>query len=78
MEVKKGVEKAELFCRIGEIVFKGFESSPPTEIYEIIDRDGELFKALMKEHFKDWFTTAQKAANVKYEAAAPAEAAVEE
>ena len=67
VEVKKGVEKADLFCRIGEIVFKGFETSPPTEIYEIIDRDGELFKTIMKEHFKDWFATAQKAANVKYE-----------
>ncbi len=67
VEVKKGVEKVELFSRVGEMVFKGFESSPPTEIYEIIDRDGEFFKAILNDHFNGWFKEAQKAANVKYE-----------
>ena len=67
VEVTKGSQKVEIFTRVGELIFKGFESSPPTEIYEIIDRDGPFFSAILEEHFQGWFSEAQKTANSLYD-----------
>jgi len=53
-ETVKGHEKIELFCKSGEIIFKGFETTTPIEVYEIINPEGEFFKLLVKNHFKSW------------------------
>ena len=68
VEIKKGKEKVFIFSRTGELVFKGFESSPPTEIYEILDSDGTFYKALLDIHFKEWFDEAKTVANAEYKA----------
>jgi hypothetical protein len=63
VEKKKGVEHVDAFLQAGEITFKGFESSPPIAVYEIIDVDGSFFKALMTNHFKDWLKEAEGGRN---------------
>ncbi|MEE9542160.1 MAG: hypothetical protein V3V95_00060, partial [Thermodesulfobacteriota bacterium] len=68
VEIKKGVEKVFIFSRTGELVFKGFESSPPTEVYEILDSNGAFYKALLAIHFKEWFDNAKTDANAEYKA----------
>ncbi|MBI5887466.1 MAG: hypothetical protein HZB82_01970 [Deltaproteobacteria bacterium] len=51
----KDAVQVEAFCRIGEAVFKGFESNVPTIVYELLNPDGHFFKALMAHHFDNWF-----------------------
>lgn len=53
-ELHKGGEYIEAFHRSGEMVFKGFEAAPPTVVYEILNVEGELFRALLKHHFRQW------------------------
>ncbi len=54
VEVIQGAEVVEAFYRCGEVAFKGFEAATPTVVYEILDREGEFFKALIKHHFQRW------------------------
>lgn len=56
----EGVERVAAFCRIGMVIFKGFESSSPTVVYEIINRDSEFFKLLLKYHFPHWLEEARR------------------
>lgn len=53
-EQVKGADRVEAFCRIGEVIFKGFEEATPMPVYEIVNSEGDFFKALMKHHFKEW------------------------
>jgi hypothetical protein len=66
VEITKGSEKVLIFSRSGQLTFKGFESSPPTEVYEILDSNEPFFKALLEIHFKGWFSEAKSLANEKY------------
>ncbi len=50
----QGTEVVEAFYRCGEVAFKGFEAATPTVVYEILNREGEFFKALVKHHFQRW------------------------
>jgi hypothetical protein len=68
VEVSKGVEKVIIFSKTGALTFKGFESSPPTEVYEILDIDEPFYRALISIHFSDWFTEAKSAADDQYKA----------
>lgn len=61
-ELVKGGEKIEAFCRIGEVIFKGFEEATPMPVYEIVNPDGDFFKALLKQHFRKWLDEARKGA----------------
>ena len=45
----------EAFFRSGEIMFRGFEASTPTVVYEMLDQDGDFFKVLIRDHFDQWF-----------------------
>lgn len=56
----EGVEMVAALCRIGMVTFKGFESCSPTVVYEIINRDSEFFKLLLKHHFPHWLEEARK------------------
>lgn len=53
-ETVKGHDRIELFCKSGEIIFKGFETTTPIEVYEIINPEGDFFKLLVKHHFREW------------------------
>jgi phage pi2 protein 07 len=55
VEVKDGVEMVEIFYRVGEVTFKGFEEAPPTVVHEILNREGDFFKMIMKYHFREWY-----------------------
>lgn len=53
-EMVKGAEVVEVFARIGEVIFKGFEGGNPTVIYEILNPEGDFCKALIEKHLKVW------------------------
>ena len=49
----------EIFCKAGEIIFKGFEAAIPTVIYEIIGRNSLFARLLLMHHFDKWYEEAQ-------------------
>lgn len=53
-EQVRGSDRIEIFHRSGEIIFKGFEASTPMTVYELINPDGEFFKAIVRHHFHAW------------------------
>ncbi len=59
-ELRGRTEVVEAFRRCGEVVFKGFESSGPTVVYEILDTEGDFFKALEAHHLKRWIEEAKE------------------
>ncbi|MDP2689665.1 MAG: hypothetical protein Q8P48_06105, partial [Deltaproteobacteria bacterium] len=61
VESAKGGERVEAFYRNGEVIFKGFETNIPMIIYEMLNTEGEFFRALLKCHFHDWLDEARKA-----------------
>jgi len=61
-ETVRGADKIELFHRSGEIIFKGFEASTPMIVFELINPEGELFKAIVKQHFHRWLEESRAAA----------------
>ncbi len=60
VEVKKGLRMLEVFLKIGDVVFKGFERKAPTVVYEILNQEGKFFKALDEHHLKGWIEAAEK------------------
>lgn len=54
VEMKGAIEIVEWFANIGDITFKGFEAKKPTVVYEILDVEGSLVRALMAHHFRSW------------------------
>lgn len=63
--VTEGIKQIDLFCKAGEIIFKGFESATPTIVYEIVNKDSEFSKLLLEHHFDKWYEDAQKTAGSK-------------
>jgi hypothetical protein len=61
VKVVNGTEQIELFYKSGEVIFKGFESNNPTEIFEMINPEGDFFKMLVKHHFHRWHEEAKQA-----------------
>jgi hypothetical protein len=59
VETVKGHEKVEVFCKSGEIIFKGFETTTPIEVYEILNAEGDFCKLLVKYHFREWISEAR-------------------
>ena len=55
---KDSPETFEIFARAGEIIFKGFETNTPTVIYEMLNPEGDFFRALIRCHFAQWFDEA--------------------
>lgn len=55
----QGFDHIEIFYRVGEVIFKGFEGVTPTVVYELIKKDSEIFKAIRKDHFKGWYEEAK-------------------
>jgi len=49
----------ELFYRAGELMFRGFEASPPRGVYEMLSPEGEFFAAIKEFHLKDWIEDAR-------------------
>ncbi|MBI5493367.1 MAG: hypothetical protein HY893_10610 [Deltaproteobacteria bacterium] len=61
LESVKGSERVEVFYRSGEVIFKGFEANLPTVIYEMVNPEGDFFKALSRSHIHNWIEEAKKA-----------------
>ncbi|MFQ5586554.1 MAG: hypothetical protein ACE5GF_07010 [Thermodesulfobacteriota bacterium] len=64
VEVGEGNRAVELFTRIGEVTFKGFEKAHPTVVYEIVNREGEFFKLVIEHHFDTWRSDAKSDTSV--------------
>jgi hypothetical protein len=60
VEVKKEIRMLEVFLKIGDVVFKGFEKKAPTIVYEIVNQEGKFFKALDEHHLHGWVDDAEK------------------
>ncbi|MBI5587413.1 MAG: hypothetical protein HY889_03495 [Deltaproteobacteria bacterium] len=63
VETVKGRDMIEVFCKSGEIIFKGFETTTPIEVYEIINPEGDFFKYLVKYHFRSWLAESKNREN---------------
>lgn len=66
--VTGSIQQVEVFCKAGEIKFKGFESTTPTIVYEMVGKDSEFSKLLFKHHFVKWYEEAKAGAKEKLEA----------
>ena len=62
------IQQVEVFCKAGEIIFKGFESTTPAIVYEMVSKDSEFSKLLFKYHFDKWYEEAKAGAKEKREA----------
>ena len=56
------IRQVEVFCKAGEIIFKGFESTTPAIVYEMVSKDSEFSKLLFKHHFDKWYEEAKAGA----------------
>jgi hypothetical protein len=54
VEKTRGSEEIEIFYKNGKIIFRGFETTIPIVVYEILNTNGAIFKALLQHHFKKW------------------------
>ncbi|MBI3754851.1 MAG: hypothetical protein HY265_01640 [Deltaproteobacteria bacterium] len=59
--VTEGMKNIEIFCKAGEITFKGFEAATPTVVYEIVNKNSEFSRFLLKHHFDTWYEDAKRA-----------------
>ncbi|GEM_PF-1692274 len=55
----EGIKQIDVFCKAGEIIFKGFESAIPTIVYEIVNKDSDFSKLLLAHHFDKWHEEAK-------------------
>ncbi len=60
---KEGSPDIDIFNNSGRLIFRGFEAAEPTTVYEMLDREGGFYKALMERHFKGWFEEAKEKGN---------------
>lgn len=60
LESVRGVEQIEAFYKSGEVIFRGFETNTPMIVYELLNPEGELFKALVKFHFHEWLEESRR------------------
>lgn len=64
-ESREGLETVEIFVKIGEVIFKGFESKSPTVVYEMLDQGDDFFRAIKSLYFGGWFEEAKEAKKAK-------------
>ncbi|GMR04290.1 MAG: hypothetical protein BMS9Abin23_0183 [Thermodesulfobacteriota bacterium] len=55
----KGKHDIDVFNNSGQLIFRGFETSSPTTVYEMLDPEGDFYKALIEHHFSQWFEEAE-------------------
>jgi hypothetical protein len=54
VESVKDATHVEMFYKSGEVVFKGFEAQAPAIVYEMINPDGDFYRAVIERHFNAW------------------------
>ena len=50
----------ELYRYAGQVLFRGFEVTRPTRVYEILRPDGPFTRLLAEHHLQDWLTEAEQ------------------
>ncbi|MBW1871849.1 MAG: hypothetical protein JRJ19_07280, partial [Deltaproteobacteria bacterium] len=48
----------EVFCYVGQVLFRGFEVNRPTPVYEILRPDSLFVRLLLKHHLNEWLAEA--------------------
>ncbi len=59
----------ELFRYVGQVLFRGFEGTQPTPVFEILRPDSPFFRLLSRHHLKKWIDDAQQNPERKIEQA---------
>ncbi len=54
----------EIFYHAGELIFRGFEAEPPRGVYEMLNPEGEFFRALVEHHMEQWLSEAREAGDM--------------
>lgn len=47
-------EGLDIFVKIGDVTFKGFEKTEPTQVFEMLDKESRLFELIVKNHLTSW------------------------
>jgi len=55
-----GGKDAEVFRYAGQVLFRGFEVTRPTRVYEILRGDSQFGRLLFKHHLQDWLIEAEQ------------------
>jgi hypothetical protein len=50
----------DLFCQVGEVVFKGFSMHQATAVYELVRRTSPLYILLERHHLATWYREAKE------------------
>jgi hypothetical protein len=53
-------EGSEIFRYVGQVLFRGFEVTQPTRVYEVMRTSGPFTRLLMKHHVEQWFNLAHQ------------------
>jgi hypothetical protein len=59
-EVKRDTPELEMFRYVGQVLFRGFEGTRPTPVYEILRPDSPFVRMLGQHHSADWLAEAQQ------------------
>jgi len=60
-------ENVEMFRYVGQVLFRGFEVSRPTPVYEILRPQSPFVRLVVKHHLDAWFEEAQRNPEIKLE-----------
>ncbi len=65
--LKDEVGQAEMFRYVGQILFRGFEGTRPTPVYEILRPESPFVRMLRKHHLNTWLLEARQNPECKLE-----------
>ncbi|MBN2494582.1 MAG: hypothetical protein JXR96_08335 [Deltaproteobacteria bacterium] len=60
-------DEVEIFRYVGQVVFRGFEISRPTSVFEILRSKSTFFQDIRTRHFEAWWEEAQQDPSGKVE-----------
>jgi hypothetical protein len=52
--IKEVENKVIIFRKVGRLVFKGFELGGTASVYEILKKNSDFYKMILKYHFNEW------------------------
>ena len=66
-DMREGRGDTELFRHVGQVLFRGFEVSRPTPVYEMLRPNSPFARMLLIHHVDDWMKEAQENPSCKLE-----------
>lgn len=59
-DLKAEGETVEMYRYVGQVLFRGFEGTRPTPVYEILRPSSPFFRMIREHHLEDWLTEARQ------------------